>query len=62
MARILKHTLNAQAGAKLDAQVRQTVEAILADVEARGDQAVRDYSQQFDRWTPPAFKLEAEQI
>lgn len=62
MARILKHTLNAQDSAKLDAQVRQTVEAILADIEARGDKAVRSYSQQFDQWTPPAFKLEPDQI
>ena len=62
MARILKHTLSAQAGAELDAKVRQTVEAILADVETRGDQAVRDYSQQFDRWAPSAFKLSAHHI
>lgn len=36
--------------AGIDRQVRDTVEAILADVEARGDVAVRDLSIRFDRW------------
>jgi len=62
MARILKHTLSAQASAELDSQVRQTVEAILADVQARGDQAVREYSQKFDKWSPPSFRLDEKQI
>jgi len=62
MARILKHTLSAQASAELDTQVRQTVEAILADVQARGDQAVREYSQKFDKWSPPSFRLDEKQI
>ncbi|NYT67546.1 histidinol dehydrogenase [Pusillimonas noertemannii] len=62
MARILKHTISAQASAELDAQVRQTVEAILADVQSRGDQAVREYSQKFDKWSPPSFRLDEKQI
>jgi histidinol dehydrogenase len=31
-----------------DAKVHATVEAILADIEARGDAAVRDYSERFE--------------
>lgn len=62
MARILKNTISAQTSAELDAQVRQTVETILADIGARGDQAVRAYSEKFDKWSPPAFKLEQAQI
>ncbi len=62
MARILKHTLSAQASAELDTQVHQTVEAILADVQARGDQAVREYSRKFDKWSPPSFRLDEKQI
>jgi len=38
-------------------QVRSTVEIILSDVTARGDQAVREYSEKFDRWSPPSFRL-----
>jgi sulfopropanediol 3-dehydrogenase len=44
------------------ARVSATVQDILADLEARGDQAVRDYSQQFDRWNPPSFRLSQAEI
>jgi len=62
VARILKHTISAQTSAQLDAQVRHTVETILADIESRGDPAVREYSRKFDNWSPAAFKLDQEQI
>src|SRR3546814_9106313 len=62
MARIVKQTISAQASAELDAQVRETVEGILADIQSRGDQAVREYSLKFDKWSPPSFRLSAEQI
>jgi sulfopropanediol 3-dehydrogenase len=42
--------------------VSATVQGILADLEARGDQAVRDYSQQFDRWNPQSFRLSQAEI
>ena len=42
--------------------VRQTVEAIIADVQARGDEAVRAYSAQFDRWAPKDFRLTDAEI
>ncbi|SCK25085.1 sulfopropanediol 3-dehydrogenase [Variovorax sp. HW608] len=45
-----------------DAQVRQTVETILGDVQQRGDEAVRDYSAKFDQWSPAAFRLSQAQI
>jgi sulfopropanediol 3-dehydrogenase len=45
-----------------DAHVRATVEAILADVEARRDLAVREFSAKFDGWSPPAFKLSPAEI
>ena len=45
-----------------DRQVRQTVENILADVDARGDRAVRDYSEKFDRWAPADFRLSQQEI
>ena len=45
-----------------DAKVRETVETILADIEARGDAAVREYSTKFDKWNPESFRLSQEQI
>jgi sulfopropanediol 3-dehydrogenase len=62
MVRYLKRGMDAGAVKAADAKVRQSVEAILADVEARGDVAVRAYSEKFDAWTPASFKLSAEDI
>lgn len=45
-----------------DARVRKTVEDILAGISSRGDAALRDYSEKFDQWNPPAFRLSAEEI
>ncbi|WP_428031662.1 histidinol dehydrogenase [Ancylobacter sp.] len=45
-----------------DRKVRETVETILADIEARGDVAVRELSQTFDRYSPPAFRLTPGEI
>ena len=45
-----------------DARVRATVEGILADIEARGDAAVRELSVKFDKYDPAAFRLTASEI
>jgi sulfopropanediol 3-dehydrogenase len=45
-----------------DSQVRQTVEATLQDIEARGDKAVRELSEKFDKYSPKAFKLSESDI
>ena len=42
--------------------VKETVENILADIENRGDEAVREYSEKFDKWTPKSFRLTKEEI
>src|SRR3970282_124993 len=48
---------------EIDQKVRQTVEGILAAVKQRGDAAVREYSEQFDRWTPKKLsKSDIDQI
>src|SRR5580704_2752137 len=62
MPRHLKHGLDASAVKAADAKVRETVETILADVEARGDKAVRELSQKFDNWAPDNFSLSAQEI
>jgi sulfopropanediol 3-dehydrogenase len=43
-------------------QVSDTVRTIIADVRERGDRAVREYSERFDKWTPPSFRLSGEEI
>ena len=45
-----------------DAKVREVVEATLADIEARGDTAVRALSEKFDDYSPPSFRLSASEI
>jgi len=62
MIRHLKQGRPAEFVAAADKQVRQTVEAILEDIEARGDAAVRDYSRKFDKWDPPSFRLSQAEI
>src|SRR5579859_7171646 len=57
MARYLKRGMDASAIKAADAKVRETVEQILAEVEARKDAAVRELSQKFDNWSPASFKL-----
>jgi len=44
------------------AGVSQTVTAVIADIRARGDEAVREYSAKFDNWSPDDFRLSAGQI
>src|ERR1700759_3030946 len=62
MARYLKRGQDASTVAAVDAKTRATVEAILADVEAKGDAAVRELSERFDKWSPPNFKLSDQEI
>ncbi len=35
---------------------------IIGDIRARGEAAVAEYSQTFDRWAPDRFRLDAEQV
>jgi sulfopropanediol 3-dehydrogenase len=60
--RYLKRGQDAASISEADAKVRATVESIIADIEARGDDAVRDYSKQFDNWDPAEFRLSQKQI
>jgi sulfopropanediol 3-dehydrogenase len=45
-----------------DAKVRSTVEGILADIETRGDTAVRELSEKFDNYAPENFRLSPSEI
>ena len=62
MPRYLKRGMDASAIKAADAKVRETVESILIDIEARKDAAVRDLSQKFDNWSPADFKLSEQDI
>jgi sulfopropanediol 3-dehydrogenase len=62
MPRTLKRGMDAGALEEADAKVRQTVEAILAEVKAKGDQAIRDLSKKFDNWQPRDFKLTPQEV
>ncbi len=62
MLRYLKRSIDAAARADADGSVRHTVEAILADIEQRGDTAVRALSIKFDRWDRTDFRLTKHEI
>jgi sulfopropanediol 3-dehydrogenase len=62
MIRYLKTGQLAQEKAEKQLEVRRTVEGILAEIGARGDAAVREYSQKFDKWSPPSFRLSSQEI
>jgi sulfopropanediol 3-dehydrogenase len=62
MPRWLKRGMDASAIKAADAKVRETVESILADIEARKDQAVKDLSKKFDNWAPADFKLSPAEV
>src|SRR6266853_4033323 len=62
MPRDIKTAALAGQQEEADAKVRSTVESIIADVATRGDAAVRELSERFDKWSPPSFLLSAEQI
>jgi sulfopropanediol 3-dehydrogenase len=62
MIRYLKSGRDAQSKAEDDAKVRETVEGIVKDIEARGDDAVREYSRKFDDWDPDEFRLTRGEI
>ena len=62
MAKWLKQAISKQDKDEARQQVRETVEKLLADIETRGDAAVRELSKRFDNWEPEEFKLSEEQI
>lgn len=62
MAIYLKRGAAAEAKAEADRKVRDIVEAALADIEKRGDAAVRDMSIKFDGWDRADYRLSQSEI
>lgn len=62
MAEWLKRGAAADVRAEADRKVRDVVEATLADIEERGDAAVRELSIKFDRWDREDYRLSQAEI
>ena len=62
MIRVLKRGATEAEKLQADRAVRQSVEAILEDISARGDIAVRELSAKFDKWEPESFRLRPDEI
>ncbi|MEP9377336.1 histidinol dehydrogenase [Aquabacter sp. CN5-332] len=62
MPKFLKRGRDAALRAEDQAKVRATVEGILADIEARGDAAVRELSVKFDGWDRADYRLSEQEI
>ena len=58
----IKKGMAADESAANQAETRQIVESILSDVETRGDEAVKELSSKFDKWSPESFRLSDNQI
>ena len=62
MAKWLKKSVGGEAVKTADRQVRETVENILADIEARGDAAVRELALKFDKMERDSYRLSPAEI
>jgi sulfopropanediol 3-dehydrogenase len=62
MAKWLKQGAEPSSIADQDRKVREVVEATLADIEARGDAAIRDLSVKFDGWDREDYRLSQAEI
>jgi sulfopropanediol 3-dehydrogenase len=52
----------AGAGKRECEKVRDIVTGILEDSESRWEDALREISEKFDKWNPPAFRLSEQEI
>lgn len=62
MRKIIKAAVAGSTARTSSAAVRETVERVIADIRERGDAAVREYSETFDRFAPPVLRMSADEI
>ncbi len=62
MAKHLKKSIDIAEKDAADVKVRQIVEGLLADIETRGDEAVREMSIKFDKWDRKDYRLTDKEI
>ena len=58
----LKQSQERVASAPNDPVVRQVVSDVIQGVRDRGDGAVREYSERFDKWAPESFRLSTSEL
>jgi sulfopropanediol 3-dehydrogenase len=59
---VAEHLKRAQARERASQDVRDTVSAMLADIERRGEPAVRDWSLRLDGWAPESFVVSGAEV
>jgi sulfopropanediol 3-dehydrogenase len=62
MVRVLKAGKSQEELNKNSLEVSKIVANAIQEIESRGDEAVREFSEKFDKWSPEAFRLTDEQI
>lgn len=62
MVKVLKAGKSQEEVSKNDLEVSTIVANAIKDIETRGDEAVREFSEKFDKWSPESFRLSEEQI
>ncbi|WP_044339295.1 histidinol dehydrogenase [Rossellomorea aquimaris] len=62
MVLVIKEGKSKEEVSKNDSEVSKIVGDAIKDIEVRGDDAVREYSEKFDKWSPESFRLTEEQI
>jgi sulfopropanediol 3-dehydrogenase len=62
MIRWLKRGADQQTKQDADRKVREVVESTLADIEKRGDAAIRELSVKFDQWDRESYRLTQSEI
>jgi sulfopropanediol 3-dehydrogenase len=62
MATVVKGATGTSAQRSSDPAVVDTVADVIADIRTNGDDAVRRYSEKFDRWAPASFRLSDDEV
>ena len=62
MTEYLKRGASQAANDAVEEQVRTTVQEMVSQVRKRGDDAVREYSEKLDRWSPKCFRLSQAEL
>lgn len=62
MVSVVKSGMSKTFADTAQAGVAERVSAILADIGERGDAAVREYSETFDKWSPASFRLNEAEV
>ena len=60
--RYLKESKSQSERREDDAKIKAIVEDTLGDIEVRGDAAIRELSEKFDKYSPASFKLSDDEI